>query len=443
MADPATTETADDGEDRFIGRVLLALDGHLDAGGLAALKAELAEDVAKRRLFVQLCLQSRALAEVHHLHREGAEADDRAFLAAIELRLGHEWAAGEAADRARPRRRPAPAPPPVAALDDRRGGLGRRGAVDRLRPREAPGDRAPRARDRDRGRDGADGARGRGRRAVTTADAVAMVIKLDGVQWERADEAHPAEGDLLPPGRLRLRSGRATLTMLSGVVLIAEGPADVDLIAIDRVFCRQGKLRSRVPKGAEGFVIASPSSSVLDLGTEFGLNVDLGGKSRVTVFDGKAEAVVRTETEDGEQVRDQIIERSKVFELDPNAGQIEAVDESEGFIAPNGPGHAVPGARPVVSGLGPGVAPLGLLAIRDLARRHGPERGPRPGLFARHRPDPPHRPRGRQPQRRVPGRREGPISDDGGILGAVVPPRICGRGSGSSRRRSTTPRSSA
>jgi hypothetical protein len=336
MADPATFEPDGDAEGRFIERVLLALDGHLDEEGLEALKAELAGDVERRRLFVQLCLQSRALSEVLNLHRQGVGADDRAFLEAIELRLGPGRAAGEAAGRAT--RGAAPRPPrhqwlpwtiaaaaSVVAAISTAFALGRRPAAAPA-PAQPPVAAAPVRKEPEADE----------RRAVSAADAVAMLIKLDGVQWERADEPHPREGDLLPPGgRLRLRSGRATLTMLSGVVVIAEGPADVDLIAVDRVFCRRGKLRTRVPKGAEGFVVASQSSSVLDLGTEFGLNLEPSGKSLVTVFDGKAEALVRTETEEGEQVRDQIIERSKVYEIDPTAGMIEAVEESKGFIAPN------------------------------------------------------------------------------------------------------------
>ena len=61
-----------------------------------------------------------------------------------------------------------------------------------------------------------------------------------------------------------------------------EGPADLELIAIDRVFCRRGRLRTRVPDGAEGFVVSGPGSAVMDLGTEFALNVEADGKARVT-----------------------------------------------------------------------------------------------------------------------------------------------------------------
>ncbi len=163
---------------------------------------------------------------------------------------------------------------------------------------------------------------------------IAMVVDLHEVRWERADEPHPSVGDLLAPGRLRLRSGRATISMLNGAVLIVEGPADLDLFSIDRIFCREGKLRTRVPKGAEGLVVSSPGASVLDLGTEFGLNVEAGGKSSVKVFEGKVEAMMRTGS--GNQNISRYFNADHTFELDPKTDAIKDTDSagSEGFVAP-------------------------------------------------------------------------------------------------------------
>jgi hypothetical protein len=167
---------------------------------------------------------------------------------------------------------------------------------------------------------------------VDVESALAMVVGLDRVKWEADDEPHPAEGDLVPPSRLRLRSGRATLSLLSGAVLIVEGPADLDLVAIDRVFCRRGKLRTRVPKGAEGLVISSPASAVIDLGTEFGLNVEPGGASRVAVFEGMAQAVMYTGS--GHENLSEFARPDRALELDPGAGRIRAVEPSADFTAP-------------------------------------------------------------------------------------------------------------
>ena len=65
---------------------------------------------------------------------------------------------------------------------------------------------------------------------VNTSAGLAMVVRLEGVRGSRTDEPHPAEGDVLAAGRFRFGSGRARLSMLTGVVLDMEGPADLDLI---------------------------------------------------------------------------------------------------------------------------------------------------------------------------------------------------------------------
>src|SRR4051794_14260795 len=101
---------------------------------------------------------------------------------------------------------------------------------------------------------------------ATAITGLAMVLQLDAVRWEPEGGPLPAEGDVLSARRLRLSRGRAVLAFLSGVTLTVEGPADLELISIDRVVCRRGRLRARVPEGAEGFVVAAPNSAVVDLG---------------------------------------------------------------------------------------------------------------------------------------------------------------------------------
>ena len=93
-------------------------------------------------------------------------------------------------------------------------------------------------------------------------------------------------GSALTAGRLRLVSGLIQLEFYGGAIVVLEGPADFDLIAADRAFCRQGKLRARVPLDSSRFTVATPNTDVVDLGTEFGVLVDEGGGSEVQVFEG-------------------------------------------------------------------------------------------------------------------------------------------------------------
>jgi hypothetical protein len=115
------------------------------------------------------------------------------------------------------------------------------------------------------------------------------------------------------------------------VTLTLEGPAELDLVAIGRVHCRRGKLRARVPAGAEGFVVSAPGTAVVDLGTEFALNVADDGKARVMVFEGEAEAAVLNAS--GSPLRSQQIDEHHAIAIDPLSGRIEeAAPRSEDFV---------------------------------------------------------------------------------------------------------------
>jgi hypothetical protein len=169
---------------------------------------------------------------------------------------------------------------------------------------------------------------------VDTMVGLAMVIKLDEVQWETTGDPHPSEGDVLAAGRLLIRSGRATLSMLTGVVLWVEGPADVELVSDTKLLCHRGSLRVRVPNGAEGFVVSGPGSAVLDLGTEFGLIVEPDGTTRAKVFKGGVEAAVLSAA--GIPQRTYLLKKgSEVYEIDSRAGRLKPVAGSEDFIKPS------------------------------------------------------------------------------------------------------------
>lgn len=194
-------------------------------------------------------------------------------------------------------------------------------------------------------RSGGGGERGEGGRAadrpyprIDPADGLAMVVRLDGVRWEPGGGPHPAEGDVVAGDRLRISSGRMNLSMLTGVTLAVEGPADLELVADDRVVCRRGRLRVRSPEGLGGFVVAGPNSAVVDLGTEFGMNVGADGEARARVFEGSVDSAVTGD--DGTPRRTRLFREREAFRIDPRAGQIEPVGDGDDFLGPSDP--AVP-----------------------------------------------------------------------------------------------------
>ena len=60
-----------------------------------------------------------------------------------------------------------------------------------------------------------------------------------------------------------------------------------------RVVTQRGTVRARVGKDARGFVIETPTTNVVDLGTEVGVQVDgLSQDTDVVVFEGSVNLVV-------------------------------------------------------------------------------------------------------------------------------------------------------
>lgn len=168
-------------------------------------------------------------------------------------------------------------------------------------------------------------------RKVDVTSGIALVVKLEDLQWLSSDRSNPSEGDILAAGRLCFRSGRIFLNMFTGVALVVEGPADVELLSFDKVHVRSGRLRARVPEGAEGFVVSGPGSAVVDLGTEFGLNIGADGKMKGKVFKGMVEAALLNEA--GTYRRSRMMDpKSHGFNIDPEAEVIDSGIQDSDFV---------------------------------------------------------------------------------------------------------------
>ncbi len=96
------------------------------------------------------------------------------------------------------------------------------------------------------------------------------------------------EGDVLPDGRLQFTQGVAEVDFFCGATLIIEGPADLEIQSDWSVQVTQGRLRANVPPAARGFIVKTADSEIVDLGTEFALEVGANGAS-VEVIDGEIE----------------------------------------------------------------------------------------------------------------------------------------------------------
>ena len=97
-------------------------------------------------------------------------------------------------------------------------------------------------------------------------------------------------GDTVSPGIVQIDEGYLSLEFYRGAQVTVAGPARLELVDSERVICHYGKVRAQVPPVARGFTIVTPESEVVDLGTEFAIEVGRQGGTEIHVFDGEVEA---------------------------------------------------------------------------------------------------------------------------------------------------------
>ena len=135
-------------------------------------------------------------------------------------------------------------------------------------------------------------------------EGIARVTSESDSSW--GNSMRPRLGEPLQPGRLDLITGVATVTFQSGAEVLLEGPAELELVDGNRGVLHVGRAVARVPKPAIGFRLDTPTTSIVDLGTEFGVSRGRFGGTTVQVYEGKlivgrhGEAASRRELSAGE-----------------------------------------------------------------------------------------------------------------------------------------------
>jgi hypothetical protein len=96
----------------------------------------------------------------------------------------------------------------------------------------------------------------------------------------------PETGKPFAGGRLAIGGGAVELALRNGVVIVFEGPGELDLVDDMTAVLHRGRVVVRMPKGTDGFRLRTPTADVLDLGTEFAVSVGSGSETDVQVYDG-------------------------------------------------------------------------------------------------------------------------------------------------------------
>lgn len=117
---------------------------------------------------------------------------------------------------------------------------------------------------------------------------VATLTSSVEVQWDVGSTAVNPSQRLRTKTPFRLKKGWAELVFDEGAKVVVEAPASFELIGTDRMLLRAGRLSALVSEEAQGFTVDTPSTRVIDLGTEFGVHASKHNNALVQVYAGEA-----------------------------------------------------------------------------------------------------------------------------------------------------------
>ena len=153
---------------------------------------------------------------------------------------------------------------------------------------------------------------------------VAVLTRAIDIEWGHPRRFQATLGEPIELGWLRIASGIAEVTFSSGATVTVEGPSYLRVDNPLQCISKFGKLSANCPPSAYGFTIRFPGGKVVDLGTEFALDTERDGPTKVHVHDG--EVVVALTDEDEQVLKEQHVFGTSAVKLAPEQGSIEEID---------------------------------------------------------------------------------------------------------------------
>ena len=122
-------------------------------------------------------------------------------------------------------------------------------------------------------------------RTGPSTPTVATLVSAKDAQWA-FEPSHAAVSGGLAPGELQLEKGVAHIRMAAGAELVLKAPTIIELVESAAVRLKQGNLTVSVSDESTGFRVLTPMAHLVDVGTEFGVEVEESGTTEVHVFQG-------------------------------------------------------------------------------------------------------------------------------------------------------------
>ncbi|MBC8378632.1 MAG: NPCBM/NEW2 domain-containing protein [Planctomycetes bacterium] len=121
---------------------------------------------------------------------------------------------------------------------------------------------------------------------------VATLTNTVNAQWaESAAPTGPNARLMTNHKPLMLRKGYVELVFDNNAKVVLEAPVEFQVLSYDQIKLSYGRLYATVPKEALGFIVLTPTSKIIDLGTEFGVETGFDGTTELHVVKGKTSLV--------------------------------------------------------------------------------------------------------------------------------------------------------
>lgn len=169
--------------------------------------------------------------------------------------------------------------------------------------------------------------------------AAALALIAGGSWWQSQGRKHPyatvasdAGAAGLPQGKeihteeFELAAGTVELMTKRGARIVVEAPAAFRFESDQRLHLKHGRVAAHVPPAAKGFTVITPTGKVVDLGTDFGVDVPRSGTAEIHVFNG--EVIALPSNGSRQNLRD-----GEAFTLQPGGGSAREM-RSAAFIRP-------------------------------------------------------------------------------------------------------------
>ncbi len=159
-----------------------------------------------------------------------------------------------------------------------------------------------------------------------STEFVARIARTSQADFDKTSNGNFQNRDLFDDDTIVLHSGLVVIEYDTGARVVLEGPATYQVQGANGGDLRHGGLVARVDtKASQGFFVDVPGARIVDLGTEFAVEVDADGASDVAVLSGEVELTRTTLPE-----RSVRLTAGKIASIDGQSGEITR----QGDIAP-------------------------------------------------------------------------------------------------------------